>query len=328
MNRNIPLVSIISPSLNQAQFLEQCILSVKGQSYSRIEHIIIDGGSDDGTIDILKHFEPEYNLRWISERDKGQSDAINKGFQLAKGEIFGWVNSDDTYLPGTVDTIAEYFMDHPTANWLYGDAYWIDKRGTVLSIYEAQEFVLKDLAIKGMYIPQPTIFVRREVLDDVGLLDTDIHTTMDYDLCLRMGRRFHGSYLPKILATRRFHLDAKSYKVSMLFANDSINALRKFFSDPNLPSDLNRVRGRAYSKRYLVGGYRSFNTGDFKVAFRMLFKSLKLDPRPWRKDLFEILLVMFESLIGISLIRPGFSRRQAERKFQKNHGEVNVSWMK
>jgi glycosyltransferase involved in cell wall biosynthesis len=124
-------ISVITPSLNQGKYIEECILSVLNQGYDNFDHIIIDGGSTDNTLTVLRKYK---HLIWVSEPDEGQSDAINKGFKMASGEIIGWLNADDRYLPGTFHSVAEYMSRWPDVDLIYGDYRWIDAEGRVIKL--------------------------------------------------------------------------------------------------------------------------------------------------------------------------------------------------
>lgn len=201
------LVSIITPSFNQAEFIEETILSVKSQDYPNIEHIVIDGGSTDGTIDILKKYP---HLTWISEPDKGQAEAINKGFKMAKGEIVAWLNSDDTYPQDTIKTICDYFITHPDTDVVFGDCNRIDQDGKVIGSIKGHPFNLTHLIPRNC-IPQPAVFFKREIIGRVGYLDTRHHHAFDYDCWIRIGLVGGGiEYLPKTLANFRLHKDSKT----------------------------------------------------------------------------------------------------------------------
>ena len=326
MNSELPLVSIVTPSFNQSRFIEETLMSVRGQDYSNLEHLVIDGGSTDGTLDILSRYQETYNMRWISEPDAGQSDAVNNGLRCANGEIIGWLNSDDTYMPGAIKQAVHHLQENPSVGWVYGDAYWSNEHGKVLSIYKARKFSFVELLTHGMYLPQPTLFFRHRVLDEIGLLDVGIHTAMDYDFCLRLGHMFDAGYIPAILATRRLHSQAKSAAHSANFFSDAIKALDKFYLNPDLPKSIHIVKKKAYSHCYLVGGYRAFDAGLYREARRLLWQSLILDPRPWRKEPVLILLLFLESWLGLSVLHPGYSRRRAERKFIARHGSVIINW--
>jgi len=321
-----PTVSIVTPSYNQARFIEDTLLSVRGQKYPNLEHIVVDGGSTDNTSDILRRYESTYNLQWTSEPDEGQSDAINKGFQRAQGEIIGWLNSDDTYMPGAIITAVRHLVENPHLGWVCGDGYWIDEHSRVLSIKYSGPYSFEDLVCRGMYLTQPAIFFRRHVIDEIGFLDREIHTTMDYDFFLRMGLEFDADYIPAILATRRLHSEAKTTSRSVEFCKDALASLDKLFLAPDLPMDIARLKGEAYAQRYLICGYQAFSANDFSKARQMLWKSIKLRPRPWHRDTWIMLLLMIESFLGVKWIAPGYFRRKSDREFQAQYGDVFVNW--
>ncbi len=210
----LPKISIITPSLNQGRFIEQSICSVLDQGYSNVEMIVIDGGSTDATLDLLKKFEPR--IKWISETDTGQANAINRGIRMATGEILAYLNSDDYYLPGTFHLVGEYFRTNPDARWLSGYCRNIDRNGEEIrkGIKLYKNFWLKFASLKILkvlnFISQPATFWRRDILNDVGLLDEGLNYTMDYDLWLRIGRLHQLHILRSELACFRIHLSSKS----------------------------------------------------------------------------------------------------------------------
>lgn len=223
---SLPLVSIVTPSFNQAEFIEETIRSVKNQDYPNIEHIIVDGCSTDGTVDILKKYP---HLIWISEPDKGQSDAINKGFRMAKGEILGWINSDDTYFPDTLKTVCEYFILHQDVDMVYGDFNEIDKEGKLIREITPGPFNLVILILIGNCIPQPTVFLRRRVLEKVGDLNIQLRHAMDYEYWIRVslsGCRI--DHIPKKLANFRLHKDSKTVKEKNFQAREAEEVQRKY----------------------------------------------------------------------------------------------------
>jgi len=208
-NPEIPQVTIITPSYNQAPFIEKTILSVLQQTYPNLEYIIVDGASTDGTRDIIRKYEHQIDF-WISEPDQGQTDAINKGFARANGSILAWINSDDTYEPNAVAEAVEYLQAHQEVGLVYGDANFIDKDNRVIGQFNAQQTTLKRLQRGGVYIPQQSAFFRAELWRQVGPLDPTFYFAMDYDLWVRLARITEIKYLPKLWANFRLHGGAKT----------------------------------------------------------------------------------------------------------------------
>jgi glycosyltransferase involved in cell wall biosynthesis len=209
MNGRKPLVSIITPSYNQAEFLEETINSVLGQDYAPFEYIVVDGGSQDGTLEIIKKYEGRIT-RWISEPDYGQTDAINKGFSLATGDIFAWLNSDDTYLPGAVSEAVSYLQSHPHIGMVYGKAYYIDEQSRRVALYPAGETDYRRLRRGVTTIPQQTMFFRSELWKMVGPLDTSFYYAMDYDLWVRISEVTPIAFHEVFMANFRLHGGSKS----------------------------------------------------------------------------------------------------------------------
>jgi glycosyltransferase involved in cell wall biosynthesis len=202
-----PTITVVTPSLNQARFIGDAIDSVLAQRYVHLDYVVIDGGSTDGTVEILKRHNRE--LRWLSERDEGQADAVNKGVALARGQIIGWLNSDDVYVPGALETAAEAFLRSHAVDVLYGEAEEVLADGTFFRRYPTTSFDYQRLAYE-CFICQPATFFRRAAFQEVGGLDPSLHYCMDYDLWIRLGRRFRFAHLPEVLARSRLHIDSKT----------------------------------------------------------------------------------------------------------------------
>ncbi len=207
---NLPLVSIVTPSMNQAKFLEETICSVLEQDYSKIDYIICDGGSTDSSTDIIKKYEKHLSY-WVSEKDKGQSDAINKGWKRASGEIYAWLNSDDKLLPGAVRRAVDAFQDKPRTGVVFGDVRFMDLNGNDIGVGHGAPSNFKRLLRDGQrYVFQPGSFFRAAFVKQVGLLDVTLQMSMDYDLLLRLARVSDMVYLPVELASFRIHANAKT----------------------------------------------------------------------------------------------------------------------
>lgn len=204
-----PLVSVITPSYNQGEFIEETILSVLGQRHNNIEYLVNDGGSGDNTVAILQKYADR--LVWVSQKDKGQGDAVNKGFNQARGEILGWLNSDDTYLPAAIERVVDVFAKNPDALMVYGNAYYTNKYSTITSPYLSEPFDHDNLAYR-CYICQPTVFIRKELFAELGDLDISLHTCMDYDYWIRVAKRFPGRviFINDFLATSRMYDENKT----------------------------------------------------------------------------------------------------------------------
>jgi len=200
-----PRISIVTPSYNQGQFIEETIRSVLLQGYPNLEYIIIDGGSSDNSVKIIKKYE-QYLSYWVSESDKGPTDAINKGWQKTSGEIIAYLNSDDAYLPGALAAVAEAFQQHQGAIAICGNELKINSEGFVLeesNIKKADHLSLLNLN----FIPQPATFVKKSTLDLAGGLDLKVKYTFDFELWLRITRLGSINCIPNLLAVTRWHND-------------------------------------------------------------------------------------------------------------------------
>lgn len=208
---SLPLVSIITPSFNQAEYLDQTIRSVLGQTYPHIEYIIMDGGSTDGSVDVIKKYEGEITA-WVSEQDRGQTDAINKGFNRASGEILAWLNSDDTYAsPQTVADAVNFLAAHPEVAMVYADCDFIDETGKVIGKFASRQTDYAKLRTGYVHIPQQTMFFRSTYWKQLGPLDPSFYFAMDYDLWVRIAKHAPIQYLSgKTWANFRIHTSSKT----------------------------------------------------------------------------------------------------------------------
>lgn len=199
-----PLISIITPVLNGIKYLEPCIQSVLNQGYPRIEHIFVDGGSTDGTQEVLSSYQSKYpeRVRFISEPDRGSGEAWNKGLKMAKGEIFGELGSDDMSEPGAIQTVVDFFKANPDAYFVFGGCNYIDEKGEVIGKVKTKEFDLEEIIKVGCYVPTPSSFYRREVVEKVGYYDT---LGNDLDYLIRVGKAFRIHRIENVLSNFRVH---------------------------------------------------------------------------------------------------------------------------
>jgi len=260
---NCMRISIITPSYNQAQFLEQTIRSVLAQNYPNLEYIIIDGGSTDGSVDIIRKYEPELAY-WTSEKDGGQAEAISRGFARATGQIIGWQNSDDLYLPGALHAFAKKFTSHPQVNVLMGGCLWIDERGQTLRTrrgypryYPGQELTHGEALLWGMGHNQPATLFRREAYLRAGGLDTNLHCCFDYDLLLRLTKDAPAAPLFYPAACFRIHGESKTSRQQAIFEQESAEIRHRHRIDAYQPAEREKaIRGycrkHVWSQRWMM----------------------------------------------------------------------------
>jgi glycosyltransferase involved in cell wall biosynthesis len=204
-----PLVSIVTPSFNQGKFLERTILSVLNQDYPNIEYIIMDGNSTDNSVEIIKNYSSKIAY-WQSEKDNGQTDAINQGFTNAHGQILAWINSDDTYEPQAVSQAVNFLLKYPEVGMVYGDCNFIDAEDRVIGQFNAKPTDYRKLRTGYVHIPQQSSFWKAELWRQVAPLDTSIYFAMDYDLWLRLSKVSKIVYSPQLWANFRLHGEAKT----------------------------------------------------------------------------------------------------------------------
>jgi glycosyltransferase involved in cell wall biosynthesis len=266
-------ISIITPSFNQAEFLEQTILSVLDQDYEPLEYIIIDGGSTDGSVDVIRRYE-EHLAYWVSEKDRGQSHAINKGLKRASGEVISWLNSDDLYLPRTLHTVADYFRKNDSAlihgkTILFGDSLQEKVKGA-----EQQDLRARYLA--GIPFPQPSSFFRRSALLEQGFLDETLHYGMDYDLFVRLALNYELLPAEDIFSKYRLHGESKSMAQSRNFADDWAKVFSKVLRSFTFTEDL--IEDMRELDLYVEGDDRyqvtkAFTKRDLRQSFLYFLES-------------------------------------------------------
>ena len=212
------MFSIVTPSLNQGKFIEKNILSVFEQNDDNYEHLIIDGGSTDGTLDILKKYN---HLRWISEKDDGQTQAINKGFKMARGDIIGWLNSDDVYYPGAFKKVRNIFSMNPATDFIFSHCLRIDEEDNILSLSQGWDPKRFNVLNYNNHIPQPTVFFRNIIFEKTGYLDERYFLVMDVDFWRRISKNHEMMLVNDIFACFRMHDGSKTAKYLSRFRYES-----------------------------------------------------------------------------------------------------------
>ena len=229
-----PKISIITPSLNQGQFIEKTIRSILSQDYPNVECIVMDGGSSDGTVQILDSYSDR--LKWVSEKDKGQTDAINKGLRLASGDIVGYLNADDLLLPGALSKVARLFMEKPKAMWVTGQCRIIDEEDReirrLITAYKNAwlRFHSRTSLLVTDYISQPSTFWRAGVFAELGYLDESLHYAMDYEYWLRLYSKYPLIFIPEYLAAFRIHTQSKNTNAGHkdVYINEEKAVIKKY----------------------------------------------------------------------------------------------------
>lgn len=294
-------VSVVTPSLNQARFLETTIRSVLEQDYPDVEYLVIDGGSTDGSRQIMARYAPRLAY-WISEPDRGQADAINKGWQRANGEVLAYLNSDDVYRPGACARVSAFFLAHPEVDMLYSDCALIDELGhPVGSHARIPDFSLSWLLRNPL--PQPTMFFRRRLLERIGWLDPELHYTFDWDFCLRAavsGARIQHLAGEPLAAFRMWEGQKTARRFEAQIHEQMVIRDRLLQQDGATSAWVAQVR---FAKAWalLWPAYQCYLRGDGRQARDLLRRGVGIDPR-------LALHVEFLRLYGQTLIGPSLGR--------------------
>ena len=293
------LVSIITPSFNQASFLEQTIRSVLLQEDVEIEYCVVDGASTDGSVEIIQRYaaentasEPQRLSWWVSEPDRGQAEAINKGFKRARGDIIAWLNSDDLYMPGAVQKAISTLQADPSLGLVYGDAITIDEAGRPLNRLSFGDWNLHDL-LAFRIICQPAVFLRRSILEQAGYLDLSYHYMLDHQLWIRMARLAPIRHLPQILAAARQHAGAKNVKQAVGFSQETQRCLEWFQTQPDLAILLAKEKRRILGGAYRLEARYYLDGGELRAALSNYAKSLWYSPgyalKHWHRIAYALL---------------------------------------
>lgn len=276
---NKPLVSIITPSYNAMPFLKATVESIKAQNYPNLEHIVMDGASTDDSIEYLKT-QPQ--IDWTSEKDRGQSHAINKAFAKTKGEIIGWLNADDTYEPEAINTVVDYFMVHPEIDFVHSDINIIDEEGKFIGITKAGPFSVEELLIRNK-VKQPTLFFRRKIIDNLKGVDESLHYVMDMELWLRMGMEGYKDHYfeGKRLANFRLCAGTKTFEDGPKFLDEWHQVMQYYFEKPffnNIPKAVKQRALKINRSSYQIGLMRkSIDNKNRGEMFQHFVKAVQSD---------------------------------------------------
>ena len=278
----LPRISIITPSYQQAPYLEDTLQSVLNQGYTALEYIVMDGGSTDGSKEIIERYQNQLSY-WVSERDHGQADGINKGLHRATGEIIAWINSDDYYLPDAFREAAEYFSTHPQVGLVYGDVLAVDGQGKPINVMQYAPYTLADL-LQFNIIGQSSVFFRRSVLEEAGYLDDQYHFMLDHQLWIRMAMHTQIAYVPSIWSAARYHEGAKNIAEAAHFGEDARRIVLWAASEPALRQQWKTHQRAIRAGAAWLDAFYLTDAGQYARALRAYMKVLWFAPARFFKS--------------------------------------------
>lgn len=310
-----PRVSIVTPSYNQAQFIEETIRSVLLQGYPDLEYIIIDGGSTDGSVDIIRKYEP-WLAYWVSEEDEGQADAINKGWRLTTGDLLAWLNADDIYYAGTLGQAAAVLRAEPEVGLIYANCGVLDEADRCVDQFTARQFALPDILYSRGFIPQQTAFLTRAAYEHAGGVNPDRHYVMDFELWLRIVTCFPYRYINATWAGFRMSANNKTIAHSDRFWPEIVSVLHADWLTTYLDAEMLR---RAQHEALCNAGLELVRVGKFEEGIGMVCQAFArgypygnltnsafamlgmLSPKRWRKasiDTPQALLILMARMVS------------------------------
>lgn len=292
---SLPRVTVITPSFNQAEYLEQTLHSVLNQGYPNLEYLVIDGASTDGSVEIIRRYANQLS-GWVSEPDHGQGEAINKGFARASGEIVAWLNSDDLYLPGAINAAVRAFQNHPDIGMVFGDVVSMDGSGNPINVMTYGPWGLDDL-LQFNIIGQPAVFIRRDVLEKAGFLDTSYHYLLDHQLWLRTAQRASTLYVHERWAAARYHANAKNVAHAAEFGEEAYRIAAWVKTQPELDESYRRLHRRIWAGAHRMNARYLLDGGQPRAALKAYMRSLGAYPpialRESRRILYAAVSLIF-----------------------------------
>jgi len=306
-----PLISIVMPSYNQAAYLEQALRSVLEQDCPGTEVLVVDGGSTDGSVEIIRRYADRLAW-WVSEKDHGQADGINKGMARARGTFVAWLNSDDLYLPGAVATAVRALEESPGRAMVFGDVLAIDAAGETTNVMRYGAWGLDDL-MRFRIIGQPGVFMWREALLRAGPLDENYHFLLDHHLWLRVAQQGEMHYLPMPLAAARFHAAAKNVAQAAAFGQEAYRIVAWMQSQPALAERFGRNRRKIWAGAHRMNARYLLDGGQPGPALRAYLRSLGNHPPTALAEAHRMAYAAASLLVNVDALRAWYLRRRKAR---------------
>lgn len=306
-----PLVSIITPSYNQAAFLEKTMRSVLEQDYPAIEYMVVDGGSNDESVNLIKKYASKLTW-WVSEKDSGQAEAINKGLAKAKGEYVAWLNSDDYLMPGAVTAAVRALKDNPKASFVFGNVRVVTPDQTILNTLTYGDWGLTDLMTFHI-IGQPAVFMRRSTLEKSGFLDPSYHFLLDHHLWLRLASQGEMRYIPQLWASAHYHEGCKNLAQAAEFGKEALRIVDWMRTEPIFAVEFKKNKKKITAGAYRLNGFYLLDAKEYKPAFRSYWKSFCLYPKGLGKEWYRMVFAFFAPL-GLENLRTWFISRRVKKQ--------------